>query len=175
MKPWLKWLILGIISVLFGIFALGNAVAASLAVTTVTGVIFVVIGIIQIVAAFSETRTASKVLSILLGVLVALIGLSFLINPIEGTVSLALLVTVLVAASGIIRLVFAWRMRETRFFWPMLVTGALSILLAVYILANFSVASITLLGILLGIELLFNGAGLIAFALSLRAHLRGDR
>lgn len=175
MRPWLKWLILGILSVLFGIFALGNAVAASLAVTTVTGVIFVVIGIIQIVAAFSEIRTASKVLSILLGALVALIGLSFLINPIEGTVSLALLVTILVAASGIIRLVFAWRMRETRFFWPMLVTGALSILLAVYILANFSVASITLLGILLGIELLFNGAGLIAFALSLRAHFRGDR
>lgn len=41
-------------------------------------------------------------------------------------------------------------------------------LLAGYILANFAATSTALLGILLGIELLFSGAGMIAFALFLR-------
>jgi uncharacterized membrane protein HdeD (DUF308 family) len=84
-------------------------------------------------------------------------------------ISLALLVTILLAANGMVRLVLAFRMRATRFFWPMLISGALSVLLAMYILANFATASVTLLGILLGVELLFNGAGLIALAFFLRS------
>jgi len=53
-------------------------------------------------------------------------------------------------------------------FWPMLLSGALSVLLAGYILANFFDIAPQLLGILLGVELLFNGAGLVALALFLR-------
>ena len=56
----------------------------------------------------------------------------------------------------------------------MLISGALSILLAGYILANFARASVNLLGILLGIELLFNGAGLIVLAFFLRTHPEKD-
>ena len=54
-------------------------------------------------------------------------------------------------------------------FWPMLISGAASVLLAGYILANFFEVAPQLLGILLGVELLFNGAGLIALAIFLRS------
>lgn len=172
MKTWLKWLLLGIVSVLFGIYALRNAVAASMAVTTLTGILFLALGAFQLIAGFSESATGHKILSIVLGVLMVLIGWSFVSNPLEGTISLALLVTILLAASGIVRLSLAYLMKQTRFFWPMLLSGALSVLLAGYILANFSIASVALLGILLGIELLFNGSGLIALAFFLRTRVR---
>ncbi|OSP54456.1 HdeD family acid-resistance protein [Pseudoruegeria sp. SK021] len=168
MKNWVKWLILGVLSVVFGIFVLGNSVAASMAVTTLTGILFLLIGVFQIIAGWREPGTGHKVLSIVLGMLMGVIGLSFITNPLEGAISLTMLVTILLAASGIIRLVLAFTMKATQFFWPMLVSGALSVLLAGYIVANFAAASISLLGILLGIELLFNGAGLIALAFFLR-------
>jgi uncharacterized membrane protein HdeD (DUF308 family) len=174
MKQWVKWLLLGILSLAFGIFVLGNTVAASLAVTTLTGVMFAVIGGFQIFAGLSAEGVASKVFTVALGGLMAILGVSFLFNPLEGAISLSLLVTVLLAAGGLVRIVFAWRMRDTQFFWPMLVSGALSILLAGYILANFATASVNLLGILLGIELLFNGAGLIVLAFFLRTHPESD-
>jgi len=60
-------------------------------------------------------------------------------------------------------------MRQTAYFWPMLLSGALTIVLAAYIAVNFALVSVQLLGILLGIELLFNGAGLIALALFIRS------
>ena len=170
MKQWVKWLLLGILSLAFGIFVLGNTVAASLAVTTLTGVMFLISGGFQIFAGLSAEGMASKVFTVALGVLMVLLGGSFLLNPVDGAVSLATLVTVLLVAGGIVRIVFARRMRDTQFFWPMLISGALSILLAGYILANFATASVNLLGILLGIELLFNGAGLIVLAFFLRMH-----
>ena len=170
MKPWMKWLLLGILSVAFGVFVLGNTVAASFAVTTLTGALFLVSGVFQAVAGFSEESTFSKIFTIALGALLALVGFSFLANPLEGVISLALLVTILIGAGGAMRVIFGFRMRGTSYFWPMLVSGALSIILAIYILANFATASVQLLGVLLGIELLFNGMGLIVLAFFVRTH-----
>ncbi|SHE94297.1 hypothetical protein SAMN05444279_11245 [Ruegeria intermedia] len=56
-------------------------------------------------------------------------------------------------------------MRGTQYFWPTLISGLLSLVLAGYIMANASVGlALSLLGILLGIEMLFNGFGLIFMA-----------
>jgi uncharacterized membrane protein HdeD (DUF308 family) len=63
---------------------------------------------------------------------------------------------------------WAYLVRETRLFWPLILSGALSVLLAGFVIANFFEIAPQLLGVLLGIELLFNGAGLIALAFFLR-------
>jgi uncharacterized membrane protein HdeD (DUF308 family) len=169
MQNWVRWLLMGILSAVFGLLALGNAVAASIAVTLVTGVLFVIAGAGQIWIGVGEAGTGHKIFAVLLGVLMVVLGISFIKNPLEGTISLALLVTILIAAGGAIRLMLSLAMRQTPFFWSMLLSGALSVLLAGYILANFAAVSVALLGILLGIELLFSGAGLITFALFLRS------
>ncbi len=169
MKEWVKLLLLGALSVAFGIFVLGNTVMATLAVTTLAGVLFLISGGFQIVAGITGGTGAARVFSVILGALMAFLGLSFLANPLEGMISLTLLVLILLAASGVVRLVLASRMKATPYFWPMLISGALSILLAAYIGTNFAAASVSLLGILLGIELLFNGAGMIVLAFFVRA------
>jgi len=168
MQPWLKWLLVGVLSVVLGIAALGNAVAASVAVTLVTGLFFVLAGVLQIGLSL-QGGADHRVLQIALGALMLLLGVSFVGNPLQGTVSLALVVTILLAGSGILRLALAWAMRATQYFWGMLISGALSVALAGYILANFAAASVALLGLLLGVELIFNGAGLIVLGLFLRA------
>jgi uncharacterized membrane protein HdeD (DUF308 family) len=168
MKLWTKWLIAGILSILFGIFVLANPVAASVAVTVVAGITFALIGGIQIFAGMGSDETGSKIMGVGLGVLMILLGISLLFRPLEGILSLATVATILIGANGLLRLMTSWQMRQTPMFWPMLISGAVSILLAGYILANFFEVAPQLLGILLGVELLFNGAGLIALALFLR-------
>lgn len=168
MKIWVKWLILGILSVAFGLFVLANPIAASIAVTTLAGIMFALSGGFQLFAGFGEEGAMAKLLGIGLGILMLLLGFSLMFRPLEGVISLATLVTILFAASGIARLITSFQMRETPFFWPMLLSGALSVLLAGYIVANFFEIAPSLLGILLGIELLFNGVGLIILAFFLR-------
>ncbi len=168
MKVWVKWLILGILSILFGLFVLANPIAASVSVTVMAGILFAASGVFQIIAGFGEEGMWAKLVGIVIGLFMVLIGVSLMFRPLEGVMSLALLVTILFAATGIARLVTSFSMRDTPFFWPMLISGALTILLAGYIAANFFVVAPSLLGILLGIELLFNGVGLIVLAFFLR-------
>lgn len=169
MKVWTKWLILGVLSIAFGVFVLANPVAASISVTILAGILFASSGVFQIIAGFAEEGMMAKMLGIVLGFFMVLLGVSLMFNPLSGVLSLTLLVTILFAASGIARLVTAFRMRDTQFFWPMLLSGALTVLLAGYITANFFEVAPQLLGMLLGIELLFNGAGLVVLAFFLRS------
>ena len=168
MSEWLKWVLVGILSILFGVFALNHAVLTSLSVTLVVGALFIVSGLLQVVAGFGESGAGSKIISILLGALLALLGISFLANPFAGTVSLPLLVTIFIAAGGILRAVYAFQIRGSGFFWLMLLSGVLSIGLAIFIFANPGV-TVALLGILLGIELIFNGVGMVALGLTKRS------
>lgn len=168
MKLWVKWLILGVLSIAFGIFVLANPVAASVGVTMVVGITFALMGVAQIYAGRQAEDRSSRYMGIGLGILMLLLGISFMFKPLQGLISLAMIATILIGLNGIIRITTGYQMKETPMFWPMLLSGALSILLAGYIVANFATVGPQLLGILLGVELLFNGAGLIALAVFLR-------
>jgi membrane protein HdeD len=168
MKIWVKWLILGILSLVFGFFVLANPIAASVTVTVLAGIMFAIAGGIQIAAGIGETATGSRLMGFALGLLMLFLGASLMFRPLDGVISLAAIVTIIFAASGIARLITSYQMRATVFFWPMLLSGALSVLLAGYIAVNFFEVAPSLLGILLGIELLFNGTGLIMLAFFLR-------
>ncbi|WP_172329996.1 HdeD family acid-resistance protein [Mangrovicoccus sp. HB161399] len=170
MKTWLKWLLVGAISAAFGILALSNTVLASVSVTILTAILLSAAGVFQIVAGITDQRLGNKIWNVVLGALMLFLGISFWSNPLEGAISLALLVTILIASGGILRMFLAWQMRKTQYFWAMLVSGAVSILLAALIFADFETLSVQILGIFLGIELLFNGISLMVLAFFLRRH-----
>jgi uncharacterized membrane protein HdeD (DUF308 family) len=172
MAPWLKVLTLGVLSLVAGAFALGNAVAASVAVTIFTGLLFLAVGAVQVLGALSAEGLASRAFPLATGALAALIGALFLLNPTQGVISLATLVMLLVGLSGLVRLWFAWKLRATPFFWALLVPGALSVLLAAYVFATPGL-TLAVLGLLLGVELVLNGLGFVALSLHLRAAARG--
>lgn len=170
MKTWTKWLLVGLVSIVFGVVVLSNTAVASISVTLITGILFAGAGALQIVGGITDSGLGNKVWNVILGVMMLFLGISFISNPLEGTISLALLVTILIATGGILRMFLAWQMRQTQFFWAMLVSGSFSILLAALIFADFERMSINLLGVLLGIELMFNGMGLVVLALFMRRH-----
>ena len=169
MKIWVKWLVLGVLSIAFGLFVLANPIAASVGVTVVVGVTFALMGVAQIYAGRQADDRSSRYMGIGLGILMLLLGISFMFNPLQGLVSLAMIATILIGMNGIIRIITGYQMKDTAMFWPMLLSGAVSVLLAGYIVANFAAIGPQLLGIFLGVELLFNGAGLIALAVFLRS------
>lgn len=174
MRTWLKLVLLGLLSILLGVLVLGNVAMATLAVTTMTGATLLIIGLVQFFAGFNVEGWSSRALSLLVGVLFAFLGWSFLANPLEGMISLTSLIVILLVVSGIVRLYFSMDLRGTPFFVPMLVSGVVSVALAIYILSNFAAATMSLLGILLGVEMLSNGLGLLVLGFAAR-RLRSPR
>nr|WP_301484324.1 DUF308 domain-containing protein [Intrasporangium sp.] len=88
------------------------------------------------------------------------IGLFIVRNPVLGAATLTLLAGSLFFASGLTRIVTAVQSSQSR--WIVLISGAVSILLGVWVLFNFKAATVSLLGTLLGIQTLVEGMLLIA-------------
>ncbi|MEM1005137.1 MAG: DUF308 domain-containing protein [Pseudomonadota bacterium] len=167
MSDWVKWLLLGLLSIAFGIFVLGAPVVASVAVTVVTGVLLLIMGGFQIVGGFTVEGAGNKILSLIMGAVILFLGWSFLDHPLQGTLTLAVVMLILFMAGGIARVILSFQMRGTQFFWPTMISGILSIVLAgliwTYVGSEPSVL-MSILGIFLGIEMLFNGFGLVFMA-----------
>ena len=159
MKTSTKFFWLGVLIIALGVFVLFYAMIASLAIVTVTGIFLLLGGALQIAVGFSAEGLGNRVLTWCLGGLTVFLGWSFMANPLAGIISLSTFLLILLAASGIVQILFAFRVRGTRFFWPLLLAGAVSVVLAIILLSSPG-ATLVLLGTLLGIQMLSSGASL---------------
>ena len=93
-------------------------------------------------------------------VLFILVGSLFLRNPGEGLLTLTLLLNVFFMVEGISKVIFALTMRPFPNWGWVLGSGIVGILLAFYLWASIAVSAVWVLGVLLGIELICEGAAL---------------
>ncbi|MBK4216229.1 DUF308 domain-containing protein [Paracoccus caeni] len=164
MSSRILWTAVGVLSILAGILAFANPLAATLTVEQLAGWAFLIIGILELVTVFQERDWAGRIWAILLGAAFILLGIVLLARPLEGIVALTLTVASLFLAAGILRVVLAFSLKGTNAFWLILVSGFLAILLGLIILANFPASVASALGILLAIELISNGVSMLALS-----------
>lgn len=152
-------------SLLGGFFALANPFAATLAAEWLAGWAFVFSGVVTVFSAFGDKSAGERVMAVLVGILVALLGWFLLRNPLQGMVSLTVAAGCMLAVAGVMRVVWGFRARgNVR--WALFFSGALSVLLSVMIFGNFFQAATTLLGVFLAVELISNGISLIVLSFS---------
>ena len=161
-------LIAGALALLGGIIALIFPLPAGLAVTTFVGAAFLVAGVISLFSAFSNEALPRRGWVAFFALLQIILGVAVLADPLAGLLSLTILAGALFLASGLVRLMLAWRLRGQITVWALALSGLLSLGLAFYVLLSPAAASIVLLGTLLAVELLSAGAALIALGLALR-------
>ena len=163
-----KWILMGILTIVLGAIVLGNTAVASVAVAVMAGAMLLIAGGLQVVGGFSIETFWGKVFAWVMGVLMLLLGWSLLAHPLQGVISLSLAILILLVAGGIVRIIVSFRMSGTSFFWPMLLSGVLSLVLAGIIWSNAKAEPATLfnlLGLLMGIEMLLDGFGLVFLGL----------
>ncbi|MBE2895764.1 hypothetical protein HPC38_02575 [Pasteurellaceae bacterium HPA106] len=165
MKNWHIWLAIGVLSIAFGIIAVINPFAASIAVEQLIAGIFIFIGAIQIYSAWKTQRFSWVMLA---GVVGLLLGLVMLNNPLESLISLTVMISILLLLLGVAKLLASWRLRQTPFFGFVMFSGLLSLLISLVIFANLATAAATLLGLLLAIELISNGISLLTYAVIIK-------
>ena len=163
------WLVLvGIISLIGGVLALANPFAATITVVQITGAFFLVMGILQIIHAFRMRGWGGFLWSLVLGILTLFIGVALFRNPFGGAVSLTIVVAALLLLMGILKCLFAFQMRPLGGWGWGVLSGAVSILLALAIFAYFPVSALTVLGFFLGVELVSSGIWLIMIGMAAR-------
>jgi uncharacterized membrane protein HdeD (DUF308 family) len=169
-----KWgwiLALGIVYLVTGIIALGSVVMATAASVFVVGIMMVVAGVAEVINAFQIKTWGWFLLWILLGALYIVAGFVTFQNPLLAAVILTFILGVTLVASGIMRIILGFSMREGSAWLWVVLSGLITLLLGGVILAHWPVSSLYVLGIFLGVDLVFAGVSWIAISLGLKSAL----
>jgi uncharacterized membrane protein HdeD (DUF308 family) len=159
-------MVVGGLAILVGIVALVFPLPASLTVNAFVGAALVVAGIAGALGALRLADGSDRLWGVLLGLLVLALGGIMLLYPIAGLQTLTMVFAVGFLASGIFKLMLGWRLPVPAWKWSLVISGAISVLLAVMIVTGLPSSAIVVPGILLAVELLTYGWGLFFLGLA---------
>ena len=167
---WKAFLFEGILLVILGLAAMVVPSMASLAVTIFLGWMFLVSGIGGLIVTYWARNMPGFWWSLISAALAVLAGGILLARPAQGVLTLTIVVGVYFLAEGVTTIMYALEHRREltgRWSW-MLVAGLMDIVIAFIVIAGLPGSAEWVLGLLVGINLLFGGATLIGMALAAR-------
>jgi uncharacterized membrane protein HdeD (DUF308 family) len=169
-EHWKAFLIEGILFVILGLAAMIVPPLASLAVTIFLGWMFLISGVAGLAFTFWARQMPGFWWSLLSAVLAIGVGIILLARPVQGTLTLTIVVGAYFLAEGVTTVMYALEHRRDlsrRWGW-LLTAGLMDIIVAGIIIAGLPGTALWAIGLLVGLNLLFGGASLIAMALAAR-------
>jgi uncharacterized membrane protein HdeD (DUF308 family) len=164
------WIVaLGVVFLIAGFIAVGSAVAATASAVMIIGIMMIMGGAAEIVAAFSVKGWGKFAVWMLLGLLYVGAGFIAIMNPFAAATILTLTLGAALVAGGVLRIFLAFSMKSAGKPWGwVVVSGLVTLLLGVMIIAQWPASSFFVLGIFLGIDLIFIGSGWVTMGLALK-------
>jgi uncharacterized membrane protein HdeD (DUF308 family) len=146
----------GVVVAILGVLALMNAVSATLITTVIVGFMLIVAGVVDIFASFTGGAESGgwRILRFVLGILYIVVGLDLVAQPALGSITLIVVVGLLLAFDGIMKLIAAFTGPGNRLL--LIVIGILDILLGAWAITNIPF-SVTTIGFFVGLMLIFAG------------------
>lgn len=170
-KHWLLFLILGCGVVLLGSLAVIFSFVATLATVAMFGTFLLLGGVMHLVNAITGRGWRGFFIHLLVGVLYTVVGMLMLNHPIGAAAGLTLMMAASFLASGILRIVVS--VLERFHGWPLvLVNGFISLFLGIFIWRHFPESALWVIGLFVGIDLIFSGWAWIVLALAVREPAR---
>jgi uncharacterized membrane protein HdeD (DUF308 family) len=169
-EHWKAFLFEGILLAILGLAAIIVPPLAGLAVTIFLGWMFLISGIAGLFVTFWARQMPGFWWSLISAVLGVVVGLILLARPVQGVLTLTIVVGAYFLAEGVTSIMYALEHRRElseRWSW-MLFAGVLDLLIAAMIIAGLPGSAEWAVGLLVGINLLFGGASLIGMALAAR-------
>lgn len=165
---WFWFVLLGIAQILLGAFAWIDVEVATLAGTLVIGALLVIAGVLQVLHSFLDRRWGAFFLHLLSGVLYAVAGFLIMGEPVQGAVTLTIVLTAMLIVGGVVRIAMSlshWHLAGAGL---LLIGGLVSVGVGIGLYLMLPWAGLWVLGTLIAVELFLHGAAWIEFGLGLR-------
>ena len=166
----LWYLLQGILMVVAGALALIYPLLASVAMVYLLAWVLIVSGVLQAIGLIGARDVPHYWLQLISVVLAIVIGLILLRQPEGGLLLMTVLLIVFFMVEGISKIIFALTIRPFPNWGWVFASGFVGIVLAVYLWANMPVSAEWVLGVLLGIQLVCEGAALAYLAWHVRTN-----
>lgn len=166
---WASITAFGVLLLILGAAAIAFAIVSTIATVALNGVLFLIAGAAEIVIGMHSRKWGLFFLWLIGGVLYMAAGVICIVNPQLASIVLTLLLGAGLVAAGVVRLIFAFKLPSFQPRLLVFVAAAVTILLGLVIVGRWPTDSVYVLGTLLGVDLLFHGAGWVTFGLGLHA------
>ena len=167
---WKAFLFEGILLAVLGVAALVVPPLASLAITIFLGWMFLISGIGGLIVTFWARNMPGFWWSLISAALAVLAGMILLARPVQGVLTLTIVVGAYFLAEGVATIMYALEHRREltgRWSW-LLISGLVDLVISFLVITGLPSSAEWAIGILVGINLLFGGATLIGTALAAR-------
>ena len=168
-SQWWCFLLMGIALVVLGAVALGAAVFVTAVAVALFGVLLLVGGI---VTSFWAGKWSGMFVHLLTGLLYVVAGFFLIDAPAEGAMFLTMVIAIFLIVGGIFRIITSLVDRYAGSGWVML-NGVVALLLGIMIYRQWPLSGLWVIGVFVGIEMIFNGWAWVMLSLDL-CRLRAD-
>ncbi len=165
---WWWFLLLGIFLVVTGTIALSAAPFVTAAAVVMFGFLLLMAGVVQIVSSFWAGRWSGLLLHLLIGILYVITGYLIVEDPFDGAESLTLMVAFFLLVAGLFRIVASLLLQFHDWGWVLL-NGIVTLLLGLMILKQWPASGLWVIGMFVGIDMIFNGWAWVMLSLGLRS------
>lgn len=167
-KSWGWFLVLGVLLITLGVLCVGKAQSTTTFSILVLGWILAISGALWLINAFRAFTWHGFFLFLLNALIRGATGFLLLRHPDAGAAGVTMLLASLFIVAGLFRAVGAGVIRFPRWGWTVF-SGIVSFVLGVSLLASWPSASTYFIGLVIGIDLIFDGASLVAFATAIHS------
>ncbi|MBX9711826.1 MAG: HdeD family acid-resistance protein [Xanthobacteraceae bacterium] len=169
-QHWKAYLIEGILLVILGFGAIVVPPLASIAVAIFLGWMFLISGVAGLFLTFSARQAPGFWWALISAIVAIIAGVVLLWRPLEGTLSLTIVVGAYFLAEGIATIMYSLEHRKEltgRWGWVLL-GGLMDLVISAAIITGLPGSALWAVGLLVGINMVFGGATLIGMALAAR-------
>ena len=167
-KAWGWLLVLGILLTIVGFMAIGSAFIVGLITFIVFGILLMVGGVVDILSAFWAHCWRGFWLHLLAGILYVVLGFLLVQHPIAAAAGFTLVLAAAFMVGGLFRIVSALVDRFPGWFWVLL-NGLVTLVLGVMIWKGWPDASLQIIGIFVGIDMVLAGISWIMMAVAVHS------
>ena len=166
---WGWFVALGALTVFFGVLALGMVVSATVTAVFIIAIFMIIKGGSEIAVGLNAKTWGREFLLILAGLFYIVAGAFALAQPGPAAVLFTLMLGTAMLVAGGMRIYIGTHM-QSHARTMVIVGGVVTMLVGLLIIVGWPANSLIILGVLLGIDLVFTGMMWIGFGLRLRTH-----
>ena len=156
-----------------GLLIAGSIASTNLFATTLVSILYIAGtmlagGIMQVLHAFTPQTWPRRMVYLLSGLFYTAAGVLAVYNPLLSAVGVSLGLGILLVCAGLLRVIFGFKSRSKRGWGWIVASGLLTTVSGTIVVGTWPLVSLWLLGLILTIDLIFQGWGFLSFGLATR-------
>jgi uncharacterized membrane protein HdeD (DUF308 family) len=150
-------IIIGIITVIAGMLAISSPFIAGVSISILVGAMLAISGVSQCFLAFKAGAFGRGLMIFVVGVLMTIVGVYMMNQPVAGLATLTIILMSYLLATGALEIIVSFQLKPASGWGLELFNGIVTLLLGIMLWRQFPLSGAWAIGVLFGIKMIFSG------------------